>query len=81
MVGGGITFLRSDIVTENLTCALLLTLPEILTLFLSIFPTGSFWKMKTGSHSLLFQNPVGDNESLSIYIGQRNEIQNILNAR
>lgn len=81
-MGVGITLFGSDIVTENLTHAFLLTLPETLTLFLSsIFQTRRFWKIKTGSHSLLLQNPVGDTKRLSVYMKQRNEIQNILSTR
>lgn len=67
--GRKITSLGSGIVTENLICAILLTLPETLTLFLSsISHTENFWKIKTGSHLLLYQGLIRDNRRHSINI-------------
>lgn len=75
-------FLGSGIVTKNLACTALLPLPKILIRFLSsISQNESFWKIMTGSCSLLHQDIMGANRRLSINIFWMNEIQSILKVR
>lgn len=72
------TFFGSSTVTENLTCAILLIPPVKFTLYLvpqlhpaplhthTISQTESFWKIKTGTHSVLYPNLMRSDRRISI---------------